>query len=212
MALKYLVSNTTYDFGGPQYTNIGGSKRLNYIASGKTHQLGMATDKTCSQYSPLVMKVNGTNYYIGRSQSGSYITSDSISSTRLNTYTSGEYSTQSRTYYGPAIYTNITGVSEKQNGVRGYITTIYSTSYTDTVQESTSSYLDNWTHIDPDGFEYAQEQRYYYTYYTSNNGRIGYKTLTSTNNVYYTTIITNGVNNTTVSTTKSASSSSHNFV
>ena len=107
MALKYLVSNTTYDFGGPQYTNIGGgSKRLNYIASGKTHQLGMATDKTCSQYSPLVMKVNGTNYYIGRSQSGSYITSDSISSTRLNTYTSGGHSTQSRTYTAN-IYTNI---------------------------------------------------------------------------------------------------------
>ena len=57
MGLKYNASGRTYDLGGPQYTNIGGSKRLNYIASGKTYQLGMATDKTCSQYSPLVMKV-----------------------------------------------------------------------------------------------------------------------------------------------------------
>lgn len=92
MGLKYNASGRTYDLGGPQYTNVGGgSKRLNYIASGKTHQLGLATDKTCSQYSPLVMKVNGTNYYIGRSQSSiSYKTINTTVNT-INILTYGDW-------------------------------------------------------------------------------------------------------------------------
>lgn len=113
MALKYLVSNTTYDFSGSQYTNIvGGSKRLNYIASGKTHQLGLATDKTCSQYSPLIMKVNGTNHYIGRSTSGSLSSSRSTS----NTYTVLNGNT----------YTTINGYRSAQST---YATTGYMTGY-----------------------------------------------------------------------------------
>lgn len=214
MALKYLVSNTTYDFGGPQYTNIGGSKRLNYIASGKTHQLGLATDKTCSQYSPLVMKVNGTNYYIGRSQSGSYITSDSILSTRISTRTSNGYSAQSYTYDGAKTYKCIKGRKQYQ------CVDHFGELQFEALPETSESHFT--TGYEPDNSYVATaaitqfDKHYRYTgtatitLYTRCEF-IGQQTLTATSNAYYTTIITNAVN-TTVSTTKSASSSSHNFV
>lgn len=151
------------------------------------------------------MKVNGTNYYIGRSQSGSYITSDSILSTRLNTYTSGGYSTQYHTYNGGTNYagtrqTSGTGtyLAYPQHPIYSYATESFTSTapIINYAEPAKASYLNStWT------FTFRTWSGYSYLV-----------TLTSTNNVYYTTIITNGVNNTTVSTTKSASSSSHNFV
>ena len=85
MALKYVASNKTYDFGKSEYTTTSNKyKRLNYIANGKTYQLGLATDSTATQYSPLKMKINDSTYYIGRSSSRS--TSNSYVSTYSSRY------------------------------------------------------------------------------------------------------------------------------
>ena len=92
MALKYIASNTTYDFGKSEYTTTSNKyKRLNYIANGKTYQIGLATDATATQYSPLKMKINDSTYYIGRSSSrstsASYVSTYSSRVARVNTYT-----------------------------------------------------------------------------------------------------------------------------
>ena len=141
-------------------------------------------------------------------ESGSYITSDSISSTRLNTYTSGGHSTQSRTYTAN-IYTNIrqTKVLES-HAIDGVIVNFIpeSSTYTSPYPESFYSFVHTEESVD-----YPYRTFYSIFYITSNIGG-GLHTLTSTSNVYYTTIINNGVSNITISTTKSASSSSHNFV
>lgn len=93
MALKYVASNKTYDFGKSEYTTTSNKyKRLNYIANGKTYQIGLATDSTATQYSPLKIKINDSTYYIGisssRSSSTSYTsTYSSRYLARVNTYT-----------------------------------------------------------------------------------------------------------------------------
>lgn len=105
MALKYVASNTTYDFGKSEYTTTSNKyKRLNYIANGKTYQIGLATDSTATQYSPLKMKINDSTYYIGRSSSRS--SSSSYRSTyssryvaRVNTYTDRYTVSSIKTYY-----------------------------------------------------------------------------------------------------------------
>ena len=213
MGLKYNASGRTYDLGGPQYTNVGGgSKRLNYIASGKTYQLGLATDSTCSQYSPLVMRINGTNHYIGRSTSESYTTSNSISSTHINTRTSSGYSTQSFIYDGNYIYTIRTGdlwtIGFSNWNINHSNTANFSDTYTSSTSFSTQSYnFQSYT-----GLTYGEQVTFYtsrYVYTTVDNS--SQQTHRSTKNVYYTTTMTN-VANITVSITKSASSSSHNFV
>ena len=92
MALKYVASNTTYDFGKSEYTTTSNKcKRLNYIANGKTYQIGLATDSTATQYSPLKMKINDSTYYIGRSSSRSSSTS------HISTYSS-RYLAMTNTY------------------------------------------------------------------------------------------------------------------
>ena len=205
MGLKYNASGRTYDLGGPQYTNVGGgSKRLNYIASGKTYQLGLATDSTCSQYSPLVMRINGTNHYIGRSTSESYTTSNSRSSTRLNTRTSSGYSRQSYTYGGGYIYTNI----RETTGAGYFWGTYNSVSYTSTTGPKTEQ--KSIQVYNSYNFDQGHEVYTYITYRTR-SASSSQQTLTSTSNAYYTTTMTN-VANTTVSTSKSVSTSSHNFV
>lgn len=118
MGLKYNASGKTYDLSGPQYTDIRGTKRLNYIASGKTYQLGLSTDKTCSQYSPLVMRINGTNHYIGRSTSTSGSSSSYSTNRIISTYTSivesgiliKTYNNNKFLLYSQCLsYTNVTG-------------------------------------------------------------------------------------------------------
>lgn len=156
------------------------------------------------------MRINGTNHYIGRSTSGSYITSNSRLSTRLNTYTSGGYSAQYHTYT-TIVYTNKYFIS-RDTYLGQYLAehdseshSWYSDSgiYTDTASKNNyntwSLSFDDWNRSS----WYATEQTY-----SISSGR---ETLTSTKNVYYATTMTN-VANITVSTTKSASSSSHNFV
>lgn len=96
MALKYVASNTTYDFGKSEYATTSNKyKRLNYIANDKTYQIGLATDSTATQYSPLKMKINDSTYYIGRSSSRSASTSHvstySSRITRVNTSVSYYY-------------------------------------------------------------------------------------------------------------------------
>ena len=109
MALKYVASNTTYDFGKSEYTTTSNKyKRLNYIANGKTYQIGLATDSTATQYSPLKMKINDSTYYIGRSISGSLSSSKSTS----NAYTVNDSNT----------YSTINGYRVGQSA---YITTGY---------------------------------------------------------------------------------------
>ena len=153
------------------------------------------------------MKVNGTNYYIGRSQSGSYITSDSILSTRISTRTLSGYSKQSNTYTAN-IYTNIRQTEfVESHEIDGVIVNGIpkASTYTSPYPESFYSFVHTEESVD-----YPYRTFYSIFYITSNIGG-DLHTLTSTSNAYYTTIITNAVN-TTVSTTKSASSSSHNFV
>ena len=211
MGLKYNASGRTYDLGGPQYTNVGGSKRLNYIASGKTYQLGLATDSTCSQYSPLVMRINGTNHYIGRSTSGSYITSNSRLSTRLNTHTSSGYSTQYYTY-GRNIYTIRTGDLWTEGFSNWNINKSNTVNFNGTYTSSTSFGTQAYHFQSYTGLTYGEQVTFYtsrYVYTTVDNS--SQQTHRSTKNVYYTTTMTN-VANITVSTSKSASSSSHNFV
>lgn len=215
MGLKYNASGRTYDLGGPQYTNVGGgSKRLNYIASGKTYQLGLATDSTCSQYSPLVMRINGTNHYIGRSTSGSYITSDSILTTHAIAYDSTVYSVQSDTYTAN-IYTIICSLTELEVSMMHDYGDSWSRteSYTSTGLEYRQSTSVSESSYGVDYQGYVVVTSYYSTVNYSNAGG-GRQTLTSTNNVSYltTTSYYGHSYNITVSTAKSASSSSHNFV
>lgn len=92
MALKYVASNTTYDFGKSEYTTTSNKyKRLNYIANGKTYQIGLATDATALQYSPLKMKINDSTYYIGRSSSRSSSTSHILTDSSLTSMVSTFY-------------------------------------------------------------------------------------------------------------------------
>lgn len=157
------------------------------------------------------MKVNGTNYYIGRSQSGSYTTSDSILSTRANTRTSSGYSAQSYTY-SRNVYTIIGYTTDFEEIFKaGYYISTYTYSNSYTVTDIDSKYY-NGSYESTVRFWHAGENDGANTLYYSTVVNRGQQTLTSTNSVYYTTIITNGVYNITVSTAKSASSSSHNFV
>ena len=152
------------------------------------------------------MKVNGTNYYIGRSQSGSYITSDSRLSTRLNTHTSSGYSARSNTYTAniyTIIFSAVESIIEGHTWNPGYTRIWEYQTHTSTAMTTFSM------NIFTESYEGHHRTC---TWYTDNSSGGGRQTLTSTSNVYYTTIITNGVSNITVSTTKSASSSSHNFV
>ena len=104
MALKYVASNKTYDFGKSEYTTTSNKyKRLNYIANGKTYQIGLATDSTATQYSPLKMKINDSTYYIGRSSSrsssSSYRSTYSSRITRINTYSYSHIAASIKTRY-----------------------------------------------------------------------------------------------------------------
>lgn len=105
MALKYVASNTIYDFGKSEYTTTSNKyKRLNYIANSKTYQIGLATDATATQYSPLKMKINDSTYYIGRSSSRSSSTSHTSTYSsrylaRVNTYTHSYTDSSIKTVY-----------------------------------------------------------------------------------------------------------------
>jgi len=110
MALKYVASNTTYDFGKSEYTTTSNKyKRLNYIANGRTYQIGLATDSTATQYSPLKMKINDSTYYIGRSSSRS------TSNSYVSTYSS-RYLARSTTYTDISLSKRWTDATITKNG------------------------------------------------------------------------------------------------
>lgn len=150
MALKYVASNTTYDFGKSEYTTTSNKyKRLNYIANGKTYQIGLATDATATQYSPLKMKINDNIYYIGRSSSRS--SSTSYASTyssryvaRVNTYTYSYATSSIRTETGfpYIVYHTIVALNEinsyYSNSTYSYLSTL------NEYREEGQDYISTW--------------------------------------------------------------------
>lgn len=118
MGLKYICSGSTYDISGPEHEPVSNKKhRLNYVVSGSTKQIGLATNSSCTQYSPLRIKTqttidgnNVTAFYIGRSESSSASEKLTYTSATLGyhwietwtqssyTYTNGNKSTTGTTY------------------------------------------------------------------------------------------------------------------
>lgn len=153
MALKYVASNTTYDFGKSEYTTTSNKyKRLNYIANGKTYQIGLATDATATQYSPLKMKINDSTYYIGRSSSRS------ISTSSVSTYSSrylARVNTYTHRYTASSIKTEYKYEVSMTNGRRTYDprgiydSSFYSGSYscTSTFDKPQQRYIETSTRI-----------------------------------------------------------------
>lgn len=94
MALKYKCANSTYDLSGPEYTTVSDKhKRLNYVCGNTVKQVGLTTDTSASEYSPLRFNLDGQNYYVGRT------TSQSTSSGSTYDTTSRDTSYWDRSYY-----------------------------------------------------------------------------------------------------------------
>ncbi len=150
MGLNYICSGSTYDLSSAEYTTVSDKyMRLNYIGPTKvtldsytttirsTKQIGLATDASCSQYSPLRVKVSGQEYYIGRSTSKETTETSNYSTTSETTSywteTSYTHSTSyTSTYKGASSGVPSNATSYSQYIASQSVASTFSTSYTST--------------------------------------------------------------------------------